>query len=752
MKQRATLGYLLLHANQVVATSDLVEALWPAGNPPATARKVLQNAVWGLRGILRAGLPGAGHGALLTRQPGYMLRVDGDQVDLEVFRRGVEDGRARLADGGVSAARILRDALELWRGPALADLVECGVAWPELSAVENARLDAMEDYFEAELAAGHHRAVLSDLERMVEAEPLRERLCGQLMLAFYRSGRQADALNVYGSVRARLVEDLGLEPRRELQTLQRRLLNQDAGLSLPEAAVPRETVEVRGRVAAPATAPSPPVPETLPGGDDGLAGRNGDAAPSARAAPAAGPAGTRPAEADPAPGTPRHRPAVPERRRGSILLLRADLQSPADVHDQRRADDIRDGVFRKIRDTVRAFGGTVMASIGSVSVSRFDKDAGDAGDAGNAVRAALALRCALDEPALPAGVADPRPAPPRLHAAVATGETVASAASPSGNRLLHSVNDAVLHKCQALLTLVPAGQIWVCDETRCVTLPGIEYAHAGDHPRRFQVRGVLDQWLRPDTAHHLDPEPELDILGGLLEHVRYRRMPHLVTVVGAPGIGKTRLLAEFKRRVMGRPTATRFMVGKAQAPADDGLAVHRELLSAYCGTAPGVSAEAAGRRLEEMVRRVVHVGETARWMVTVLGPLLRPAFPAPAVPLDRAEIMDAFRMLLTAEARDDPLVMIIDDLHLAEDGLLDFVEDVSGASEGVSLLVVVAARRELFDRRPGWGGGLRLLTTLTMGLPATGAGWDGVRAGATEPALCGPGSVPWDHTRNASLT
>jgi DNA-binding SARP family transcriptional activator len=713
VKQRATLGYLLLHANQVVATSDLVEALWPTADPPATARKVLQNAVWGLRGVLAPRL-GSGRGELVTRRPGYMLRVDSDQVDLEVFLRMVEDGRAKLAAGEATAGTTLRDALELWRGPALADLVESGVAWPKLSAVENARLDAMEDYFEAELAAGHHRAVLTELERMVEAEPLRERLCGQLMLAFYRSGRQADALNVYGSVRARLVEDLGLEPRRELQTLHQRILNQDAELSLREARVPRETIDLAGR------APTAVVnggngfagrdEGAVRGGVNGFAGRNESALSAARTSSALLP--TWPADHDMAP---LPAPMTTGGHRGSVLLVRTDPQLTADVHDQRRADDIRDEVFRKIRDMVRSFGGTVMASIGSVSVARFDKGAGDAGDAEHAVRASLALRGALNDPVLFADAATSRLSPPRLHAAVATGETAAAAACLGENRLLDSVNDAVLRRCQALLALVPAGQVWVCDETRLVTLPGIEYVHVGDHPRRFEVHRVLDHWLQPDAPHHLHPEPELDILRGLLEHVRHRRMPHLVTVAGAPGIGKTRLLAEFKRRVMGRPTATRIIVGKASAPvADDDLAVHRELLSGYCGLSPGDSAEAAVLRLEGAVRRVVHEEETARWLVTVLGPLLGPA--VPPVSLDRSEIMDAFRLLLTAAARNGPLVMIIDDLHLADDTLLDLIEGVSGASGGASLMVVVAARRELFDRRPGWGGGMRLFTTLTMGL------------------------------------
>lgn len=233
VKQRATLGLLLLRANRVVATSELLKALWPAddGMPP-TARKILQNAVRSLRVIfaMDANAP-----TLLTQPPGYLLRVEPDQVDVFDFCRRAERGRAELAAGSAEAAAlILRDALALWRGSVLSDLVETGVDWPELAAVRNARLDVLEAYFDAELANGRHQAAIGELEVMVEAEPHRERLCHQLMLALYRSGRQAEALNVYARVRSMLVERLGLEPGRGLQSLQQAILAHDPALTPPE--------------------------------------------------------------------------------------------------------------------------------------------------------------------------------------------------------------------------------------------------------------------------------------------------------------------------------------------------------------------------------------------------------------------------------------------------------------------------------------------------------------------------------------
>ncbi|MEV8515454.1 AfsR/SARP family transcriptional regulator [Dactylosporangium sp. NPDC051484] len=235
VKPRAALGYLLLRANQVVATSDLLHALWPHDAPPS-ARKVLQNAISGLRGLLRAGDDGI---ALVTHPSGYSLRVPPDRLDLSRFERLAEQGRAELAAGAWEpAARSLRAALALWQGPALADLAESGVAWPELAGLRRARAAALEDLFEAELACGRHHEVSVELEAIVEHEPDRERLCAQLMLALYRCGRQVDALALYRRVRNRLLDGYGLEPGPRLQALERAILNHDTALDLAAAAPP----------------------------------------------------------------------------------------------------------------------------------------------------------------------------------------------------------------------------------------------------------------------------------------------------------------------------------------------------------------------------------------------------------------------------------------------------------------------------------------------------------------------------------
>jgi DNA-binding SARP family transcriptional activator/ABC-type branched-subunit amino acid transport system substrate-binding protein len=217
-RQRALLALLLLHPNELVATDHLIDDLWPEEERPATANKVLQNYVSRLRRVL-------GEERLLTRSGGYLLRVE--ETDAGEFERAVETARGQSA---ADAARTLRAALELWRGRPLTDVEYESWAQPEIRRLEELRLSALEDRVEAELELGRQSLLVPELEALVAEHPLRERLCGQLILALYRSGRQADALAAYGNARRRLVDELGIEPGPALQDLQRRILQQDPEL------------------------------------------------------------------------------------------------------------------------------------------------------------------------------------------------------------------------------------------------------------------------------------------------------------------------------------------------------------------------------------------------------------------------------------------------------------------------------------------------------------------------------------------
>ena len=217
-RQRALLALLLTRPNQVVSTDRLVDQLWGA-HPPKTALNTVQYYVSQLRKLL-------GAERIVTRPPGYMILVRPGELDLERFE-------ALLAQDDAGA---VREALALWRGPALADLAFEPFALAEAARLEELRLAALERRVELDLADGRGAELVGELEGLVAEHPLRERLRGQLMLALYRSGRQADALAAYQAARATLVESLGLEPGPALQALERAILRQDASLVAAAAA------------------------------------------------------------------------------------------------------------------------------------------------------------------------------------------------------------------------------------------------------------------------------------------------------------------------------------------------------------------------------------------------------------------------------------------------------------------------------------------------------------------------------------
>jgi class 3 adenylate cyclase/tetratricopeptide (TPR) repeat protein len=226
-KPRALLALLLLHANEVVSTDTLLDGIW-GESPPPRAIGSLQNNISHLRKVL-------GEDTLVTRPPGYLLRVEPDELDAALFERLVADA-ARCAPP--EQAERLRSALALWRGPAYANFTFEPFAQNEIRRLEELRLSALEERIAADLALGRHVELVGELETLVAAQPLRERLRGQLMSALYRTSRQADALDVYRDGRRLLREELGLEPSEELRRLERAILEQDANLEAPGATPP----------------------------------------------------------------------------------------------------------------------------------------------------------------------------------------------------------------------------------------------------------------------------------------------------------------------------------------------------------------------------------------------------------------------------------------------------------------------------------------------------------------------------------
>jgi DNA-binding SARP family transcriptional activator len=240
-KQRALLGVLLLHPNETVSSERLIDELW-GERPPATATKVLQTYVSQLRRVVGAETIG-------TRPPGYVLRIDEGALDATDFRRLVGEARELAASGDHGVARRrFGEALALWRGPPLADVAFESFARNETERLEEERLGALMDLIDSELALGRHQEIVPELELLTRQHPLRERLRLQLMLALYRSGRQADALAVYQDARKTLVEELGIDPGRELQDLERAILTHDAALDAPAQAARAAPARLRAQL------------------------------------------------------------------------------------------------------------------------------------------------------------------------------------------------------------------------------------------------------------------------------------------------------------------------------------------------------------------------------------------------------------------------------------------------------------------------------------------------------------------------
>lgn len=242
-KQRVLLTLLLLHANEVVSRDRLIDALWD-DEAPRTADSALQGSVSQLRKLI-------GAERLVTKAPGYLLRATTEELDLARVERLVAEGRAATEPAG--RAERLRAALALWRGQPLAEFENDAFARAELDRLVELRLGALEERIDADLELGRDRELVAELETLVAAHPYRERLRGQLMLALYRCGRQAEALSTYRTGRQLLVDELGIDPSSDLQHLERQILAQDASLepARPARPTPASTSPSSGGADAP---------------------------------------------------------------------------------------------------------------------------------------------------------------------------------------------------------------------------------------------------------------------------------------------------------------------------------------------------------------------------------------------------------------------------------------------------------------------------------------------------------------------
>jgi DNA-binding SARP family transcriptional activator/class 3 adenylate cyclase/tetratricopeptide (TPR) repeat protein len=659
IKHRMLLAKLLLHANQVISTDELIDTVW-GERPPATVRQSLQNHVAALRRVIeQAGTPPGQPRTLRTRDPGYMLQVDPDQIDLHRFRRIVNQGRTALEGNQPwTATKLLREAMALWRGPVLADVVAAGASWPELAGIDELEISATEARIEADLCAGRHAELVGELEALIRLHPLREHLHGQMMLALYRSGRQADALGAYRYARRTLVEELGIEPSVRLQRLEQAILAQDPALELLGPARSGDEAGVRRPSEEPASAEGP-----LGGGNGGIAERK------------------------------------------LVTVLFAEVDEPAGETGERDPEDVStmlDRNLERMRAEISSFGGCVEHAIGGTTMAVFGVPQTREDDPERAVRAALAIRDALGGDV-------------ELRIAVATGESLVTPGGSPGR-----VAGDLVTTCARLQQAAPPGSVLVSETTERATSRVISYGPASllalaGRAKPVTVWSALEPrnrtGLDASTAARLVPlvgrDRELGRLLDALERSRVTQSPQLVTLIGQAGIGKSRLVAELWHAVEADRELIAWRQGRC-SPHGEGVTFSAlgEIIKAEAGILETDTPDRVDRKIAQATGYALGSDDSAAWVSAHLRLLLGAGDERSVQPAFQDEAFAAWRRFLQSLAARRPLVLVVEDLHCADDALLTFLQsllDRSGGPVGeISMLVVATARSELLERRPDW--------------------------------------------------
>jgi class 3 adenylate cyclase/tetratricopeptide (TPR) repeat protein len=592
-KPRALIAALALEPGRVVSVDRLVEDLWP-GEPPETAAHALQVYVSQIRKAL-------GSAAISTRTPGYALELDTDCVDVGRFVRLAEAGRAELHAANFAIAEsALRDALALWRGAALADFLYEPFAQTEIARLEDLRLVTLEERIEAGLALGRHVELVSELDALVDAHPLRERPCAQLMLALYRSGRQPDALAAYRRVRETLVEELGIEPKRELKELEAAILRQDESL-LPDVAA---TV-----------------------------------------------------------------PAMEFRRLVTILF--ADVVESMALAEALDAEAVAE-ILRRYFDTVSAaltrHGGTVEKFAGDAVMAVFGIPVSHEDDALRAARAAFDIRAGLAS--LNERLVHEHGVGLEVRIGIETGEVVAT----RGDSRQRFVTGEVVGIAARLEQAAAAGEIIV----------GELAGRLIDHAAGLEALGDLDvkgkrepvrayrlltlastapPFERRQDGPFVGRKRERAVLRRALKRVTEGATARAIVVVGPPGIGKSRLAEE----IAGRTKGATSLFGRCLSYGD------------------GIT--------YWPLREVLQKAPQSAELDAILAAL------DADTPPTAAELALAFRRFCETTAREEPLMLVFDDVHWGEPTFLDLVEYVAEKSEA-PMLIVCLAREELLEDHP----------------------------------------------------
>jgi DNA-binding SARP family transcriptional activator len=589
------LALLLVHRGAMVHVDRIVDELWEGAGP-----RHPKKAVHVVASRLRSAL---GEAVVLSAGGGYALRLDRGGLDAERFESLFARGREELTRGEPwEAAATLRHALALWRGPALADVSQERFAQPEIARLDDLRLACLGDRVDADLACGRHAEVAGELEALVRQHPLHERLRGQQMLALYRSGRQADALDAYRSAYSALVDGLGIEPSPELRALEAAILRQD---------VP----------------PLSPPPR-----------------PSAQRAPV----------------------AVDTRRLVTCLFARlTHHDEPADLD----AESLQ-MVLERYHDTASAtcagHGGIAAELRGDAVLAVFGTPLAHEDDPQRALRAAAELVARTEE--LPFGM--------RACCGVSTGEVVARAhaAAPA------AVIGEAVGAAERLARAGVGGEIRMDSSTWRLVRHGAQASEL--RGGGFLLRDIDAD--APAIRRQLDRpligrEEEVGRLRAAFARVVEERTPQLMAIVGEPGIGKSHLAAELKA-IAG--DGGRVLTGRCPAYGE-GITYWplREIVLQAMGE----------RSIDELAATLDLAPSVARKVAAAVG-------------LEEGTTGEdtgwAFLRLIDALAHEQPLIMVVDDAHLAEPALLDLLLDVAARLRDAPALIVWLARPDLLERDP----------------------------------------------------
>jgi DNA-binding SARP family transcriptional activator len=617
-KQRTLLASLLLEPNRVVARDRLVDALWEDA-PPETAQKALQVHVSQLRKLLG--------GRLQTKAPGYLLRVERDELDVDRFQTLLDQ-------------REYRRALALWRGPPLAEFADTRFAASEIARLDELRLTCLEERIDEDLAAARQAAVVGELESLVADHPLRERLRGQLMLAFYRCGRQGEALAAYRDARHALVEELGIEPGKALRDLQQRILNQEAELDLED---------------------DPPAPT-----------------PVAQAAPV---------------------PAAKERKLATALFADVVGSTAIGDDDPERFRLFLERFYAAVADEVAAAGGTIEKFAGDAVMAAFGAPAAHEDHVERALHAALAMqrrvRAEFGETVT-------------LRIGVNTGDVVVGGPREGSSFMSGDIVNVAARLEQA----ATPGEILVGERAASLAGDAFEFGPPNTVEARGKPGGVVCRPLhraltqaRPRGVRGLRDvfvgrESELDLLTATYRHTVGQHEPHLVTIVGDTGVGKTSVARELANRLRAEMPEPILRSGRC-LPYGRGVTYWPlgEILKEQLGILDSDSPDQVRARLA-----------ASEILGLTLG--LEPSHEIHPL-VAREQLNEAWIDLLERLVAERPTILVVEDLHWAEEPLLDLIERLSRDVLG-PLLLIATARPELLDRRPGWGSGRRNTAVVSL--------------------------------------